>query len=66
VATNLNIDEALLAEVLLLSGKKTKLEAVHEALAEYIQKRKQKQILELFGKLDFDPKYDYKKIRKLH
>jgi Arc/MetJ family transcription regulator len=66
VPTNLNIDDVLLAEVLQLSGKKTKREAVNEALSEYIQKRKQKQILTLFGKLDFDPKYDYKKLRQRH
>jgi hypothetical protein len=36
---------------------------VTEALEEYIQHRKQAKILELFGSVDFDPKYDYKKQR---
>ena len=61
--TNLNIDENLLAEALRLSGKKTKREAVNDALAEYIQRRTQKQILDLFGKVDYDPAYKYKKER---
>jgi Arc/MetJ family transcription regulator len=64
--SNLNIDDVLLTEVHRLSGKKTKREAVNEALREYIQKRKQKEILALFGKLDFDLKYDYKKLRHRH
>jgi hypothetical protein len=64
MATNLNIDQTLLEEVLRLSGRKTKREAVNEALAEYIQRRKQKDILEIFGKVDYDPDYDYKAERK--
>jgi Arc/MetJ family transcription regulator len=62
--SNLNIDDALLNEALAVSEKKTKRETVNEALAEYVQRRKQKQILALFGKIDFDPKYDYKKARQ--
>ena len=62
--TNLNLDDTLLAEVFRLSGKKTKREAVNEALEEYIQRRTQKQILQLFGKVSYDPDYDYKKQRR--
>ncbi len=62
--SNLNIDDALLKEALAVSEKKTKRETVNEALAEYIQRRKQKQILSIFGKIDFDPKYEYKKARQ--
>lgn len=64
MATNLNIDEKLLDEALSLSGKRTKRETVNEALAEYIQHRKQSKIVQVFGKIDFDPAYDYKKQRK--
>jgi len=64
--TNLNIDDTLLQEALLFGGKKTKRETVNEALIEYIQRRKQKQILSLFGKIDFDPNYNYKKLRRRH
>lgn len=64
MATNLNIDQHLLAEAQRLSGRKTKRETVNEALAEYIQRRRQKEILPLFGKVDFDPNYDHKAQRK--
>ena len=64
MATNLNIDENLLAEAQSLGNKKTKRETVNEALEEYIQRRKQKEILKVFGKIDLDPNYDYKKGRR--
>lgn len=64
MSTNLNIDDELLAEALKLGGKRTKRETVNEALREYVQRRKQQDILALFGKIDFDPQYDYKKARK--
>jgi hypothetical protein len=64
MATNLAIDDALLEEARRIGGQKTKRATVTEALSEYIQRRKQQQIIELFGKLDVDPKYDYKKQRR--
>lgn len=64
MATNLNIDEHLLSEALRLSGKRTKRETVNEALLEYIQRRKQKEIVSLFGKIDFEAGYNHKKLRK--
>ena len=36
---------------------------VREALRNYLRKRKQMKIVALFGRIDFDPKYDYKKQR---
>lgn len=63
MATNLNLDDALLEETLRLSGKKTKREAVTAALQEYVGRRKQRRILDLFGALDWDPRFDYKKER---
>ncbi len=65
MSTKLNIDEELLAEALRLGGKKSKRETVNEALQEYVNRRKQQEILSLFGKVDFDPSYDYKKSRHL-
>jgi Bacterial antitoxin of type II TA system, VapB len=47
-----------------VGGHRTKKATVTEALQEYIQHRKQARILELFGNVDFDPKYDYKKQRR--
>lgn len=62
--TNLAIDDALLAEAMELSNLPTKKATVNEALQEYVQRRKQLKILELFGKVDYDPTYDYKKERQ--
>jgi Arc/MetJ family transcription regulator len=64
MATNLAIDARLLEEALRVGGHRTKKDTVTEALEEYIQRRKQARILELFGKVDFDPKYDYKRQRR--
>lgn len=64
MATNLAIDDELLEEARRVGGHRTKKATVTEALEEYIQHRKQAQILELFGTVDFDPKYNYKKQRR--
>ena len=61
--TRLAIDEALLNEAFKEGCLKTKKDTVHAALREYIQKRKQKKILALFGTIDFDPTYDHKQGR---
>ena len=61
--TNLSIDDALLAEALKEGGLKTKKATVNEALREFVQRRKQTKIIELFGSIDFDPLYDHKKGR---
>lgn len=63
MATNLAIDEKLLAEAVKAGGIKTKKATVNEALREFIQRRKQKDIIELFGTIDYDPTYDHKKGR---
>jgi Arc/MetJ family transcription regulator len=64
MATNLAIDDGLLTEAQKIGGHRTKRATVTQALEEYIQHRKQKKFLELFGTVDFDPKYDYKKQRR--
>jgi hypothetical protein len=38
---------------------------VNAALDEYIKRRKQQEILSLFGKIDYQDDYDYKRERKL-
>lgn len=60
MATNLSIDPALIERALELSGERTKKAAVTKALQEFIARREQKQLLDLFGKLDWDIDYDYK------
>ena len=63
MATNLAIDDDLLVEAQSIGGHKTKKATVTEALNEYIQRRKQLRITSLFGKIDYDPDYDYKATR---
>lgn len=63
MATNLAIDDKLLNEALKVGHFKSKKDTVNTALREFIQKRRQKDILGLFGTIDFDAKYDYKKAR---
>ena len=60
MATNLSIDPKLLDRALEISGENTKKAAVTIALKEFIARREQKRLLELFGNLDWDPNYDYK------
>ena len=64
MATNLAIDPALIERALELSGERTKKAAVTLALEEFIARRKQRGLLELMGKLKWDPGYDYKKERQ--
>jgi Arc/MetJ family transcription regulator len=64
MATNLAIDDKLILEALNIGHHKTKKEAVTTALKEYITHKKQAEIIGLFGKIEFDAKYDYKKARK--
>ncbi|WP_102126381.1 type II toxin-antitoxin system VapB family antitoxin [Deinococcus planocerae] len=52
MATNLQIDPDLLERALEIGGRRTKRETVNEALAEYIQRREQLKILDLFGTVD--------------
>ncbi len=63
MATNLSIDPKLLVKALEVSGLKTKKETVNLALQEFINRHKQLEILDLFGKMDPDPNYDYKEGR---
>ena len=64
MATNLALDDQLLEEALKIGGKATKKETVTEALQEYINRRKQAGVLDLFGSVEYEPKYDYKKQRR--
>lgn len=65
MATNLAIDDKLIDEARRIGSHKTKKEAVSAALKEYIDRRKQLEILKFFGTIDYDPGYDYKKMRQL-
>lgn len=64
MATNIQIDNTLLNKAMKLGGSRTKREAVNKALAEFVQRREQLRVLDLFGTVEFDPEYDYKAQRK--
>jgi Arc/MetJ family transcription regulator len=58
MATNLSIDPELIEKALQVSGEKTKKAAVTRALR--VARREQRRLLDLFGKLEWDPGYEYK------
>lgn len=60
MATNLALDPDLLDRAFRISGEPTKKAAVTRALREFIARRQQKRIAELFGKLEWDASFDYK------
>ena len=63
--TNLAIDDRLILEAQKLGRHRTKRETVTVALDEYIQRLKQQQVVGLFGTIDYDPDYDYKRARRM-
>ena len=60
MATNLAIDPDLLERAVEISGERTKKAAVTKALQEFIARREQRRLLDLMGKLEWDPSFDYK------
>jgi hypothetical protein len=63
MATNLSLDPDLLDRAMKISGERTKKAAVTRALEEFIARRKQKRLIDLMGKLDWDSSFDYKAAR---
>jgi hypothetical protein len=63
MATNLSIDPDLIERAFRVSGERTKKAAVTKALHEFIARRRQKRLLDLMGKLEWDTFYDYKSER---
>jgi Arc/MetJ family transcription regulator len=62
--TNLAIDDRLLREAQKIGNHRTKKETVNAALSEYVQRRKQQRIIDLFGTIEYDEDYDYKRDRR--
>jgi hypothetical protein len=63
MATNLALDPDLVERALEVSGERTKKAAVTKALQEFIARRRQKRLLEIVGKLEWDTTFDYKRER---
>ncbi|MDF5733947.1 MAG: type II toxin-antitoxin system VapB family antitoxin [Rhizonema sp. PD38] len=64
MSINIPIDEALIQEALAVANQQTERDVVEDALREYIQRRKQRMILDLFGTIDYDADYNYKQQRQ--
>lgn len=60
MATNLALDDDLIEEARQLGGQRTKKDVVTQALLEYVQRRRQSKLLDLFGKVDFEDGFDAK------
>ena len=65
MATNLAIDNKLLNKALKIGGKRTKKDTVNEALKEFIVRREQQKVLDLFGTVEYFDDYEPKKARRL-
>jgi Arc/MetJ family transcription regulator len=64
MATNLKLDEGLLEAATAIGKCSSKKQAVTEALKEYIARRQQQEIKDLFGCVVYEPNYSYKKERR--
>jgi Arc/MetJ family transcription regulator len=63
MAANLALDDNLILQAQKNGHHRTKKEAVTAALKDYIAHKKRLQVLDLFGHIDFEENYDYKKAR---
>jgi Arc/MetJ family transcription regulator len=63
MATNLQIDDTLITRAVKLGHHRTKKAAVTQALTDYIHYHEQENILSMFGSVDYEPEYNYKKQR---
>lgn len=61
--TNLAIDDRLIEQAQKLGRHRTKKDTVNAALDEYIRRRKQTALVPLFGTIEYDSSYDYKRER---
>jgi hypothetical protein len=65
MATNLDLDDKLIEAARRLGRHRTKRDAVTRALEEYVQWLRQQSIINEFGTIDYDPKFDCKKQRRV-
>ena len=63
MASNLAINDNLLNNAFKIGGYSSKKETVNTALQEFIQRRKSEELINLFGTVEYDADYDYKKLR---
>ena len=58
MATNLAVDDKLIEEARRIGGHTTKKDAVTAAPDEYIRRRKQQEVVKLFGTVEYERDYD--------
>jgi Arc/MetJ family transcription regulator len=63
MATNLAINDNLLNKALEIGGYKSKKDTVNAALEEFIKRRDAKELIKMFGTIEYDKSYDYKNMR---
>ena len=63
MATNLAINETLLGKALEIGGFRSKKDTVNAALEEFIRRRKAEDVINLFGTVEYENDYNYKKMR---
>ena len=61
--TNVVLDDKLVREAMKLAGVGTKREAIHIALARFVQSGRQKRLLDLHGDGGMREDYHYKQVR---
>jgi len=66
VRTNIVIDEDLMSKAMEISKLKTKKDVVDLALNEYVTSHSRKNLIDLFGKIEFANNYDHKALREGH
>ena len=64
MATNLALDDKLIAQAKRLGHHRSKREAVNRALSEYVNRLRQREIVDLFGTVEMDPSHDHKVARR--
>jgi Arc/MetJ family transcription regulator len=62
--TNIDLDDKLVARAFKASGARTKRQFVHLALEALVKTSRKKDLLDLVGKIDFDPDFDHKTVRR--
>jgi hypothetical protein len=62
--TNLALDDHLIEEARRVGRHKSKKDAVNAALDEYVRRRRQREVIPLFGTIEYDARFDYKSARR--
>ena len=63
VPAKLKLNDKMVEQAVKLGNFKTKQHALNAALEEFVQRQRRLRILKLAGKIEFDPAWDYKKMR---